>query len=159
MNQEDKSSVKKDNQNDEKNPKDKNKEKELTGFAKALCLLLGFASLILGSIGIILPILPTTPFLLLSAGCFARSSDKFYRWLINNKILGAYIRSYREGTGMPLRIKIFTISFLWITILFSIVFLIAIIWVKYLLVIIAIAVSLHIVLIRPKEEKKNEKNN
>jgi len=133
-------------------------EKKPSRFSKILYLIAGFIFLIIGIIGIILPILPTTPFLLLSAGCFARSSEKFYNWLISNKILGAYIRNYREGTGMPLKIKIFTISMLWLTILLSIFFLITIYWVKILLFIIAIAVTLHIALIRPKEKEGKEKS-
>ncbi|MFO8020277.1 MAG: YbaN family protein [Promethearchaeia archaeon] len=141
---------------DEKIVTEKNSQKDLSPLVKKLYLITGFISLILGSIGIIVPILPTTPFLLLSAGCFARSSEKFYKWLINNKVLGAYIRNYREGTGMPLKIKIFTITLLWVTMLLTIFFLIEIQWVKYLLLIIAMAVTIHIALIRPKND--NEKN-
>jgi uncharacterized membrane protein YbaN (DUF454 family) len=56
----------------------------------------------LGIIGIFVPILPTTPFLLLAAACFMRSSERFYHWLINNRILGAYVRDYMEGKGIPI---------------------------------------------------------
>ena len=65
----------------------------------------------IGIIGIFIPILPTTPFLLLAAACYARSSTRFYDWLINNKLIGAYIKNYREGRGIPLKIKVFTIFF------------------------------------------------
>ena len=114
----------------------------------------GTASLILGIIGIALPILPTTPFLLLATACYARSSEKFYNWLLNNRILGSYIRNYIEGKGMPIKVKIFTISMLWITILISAFLIIQIIWVKIVLIIIAIAVTIHIILIRPKKRKE-----
>jgi uncharacterized membrane protein YbaN (DUF454 family) len=137
----------------EKEKNCQNSKKELTKFAKAVYLLIGFFTLTLGIIGIVIPILPTTPFLLLSAGCFARSSEKFYNWLINNKILGAYIRNYREGTGMPVKIKALTISLLWVTILLSVFLFITINWIKYLLIFIGIAVTIHIILIRPKKEK------
>jgi len=123
---------------------------------KALYFTGGTISLILGIIGIVLPILPTTPFLLLAAACYARSSEKFYHWLLNNRILGSYIRNYIEGRGMPIKVKIFTISMLWITILISIIFFIQIVWIKYLLLIIAIAVTLHIILIRPKKDKNSK---
>ena len=74
-----------------------NIDKERSRFVKALYFIAGTVCLILGIIGIILPILPTTPFLLLAAGCYARSSERFYNWLLNNRILGSYIRNYREG--------------------------------------------------------------
>ncbi|MFX0186460.1 MAG: YbaN family protein [Candidatus Hodarchaeota archaeon] len=118
---------------------------------KALYFTGGTISLILGIIGIVLPILPTTPFLLLAAACFARSSERFYNWLLNNRFLGSYIRNYKEGKGMPKKIKIFTISLLWITILLTSFIFIKIVWIRYILIIIAIAVTIHIILIRPKK--------
>ncbi|MFX1258784.1 MAG: YbaN family protein [Promethearchaeota archaeon] len=117
---------------------------------KGLYFIAGIICLGLGIIGIFLPILPTTPFLLLAAACFARSSERFYNWLLNNRILGSYIRSYKEGKGMPKKVKIFTISMLWITILLTTFVFIQIIWIRYILIIIAIAVTIHIILIRPK---------
>ena len=113
----------------------------------------GFISLILGIIGIIIPILPTTPFLLLASAAFAKSSERFNRWLLNNKILGAYIRNYREGKGLPLKIKILTLSLLWITIFISMFFLMDLLWVVILLICIGIAVSIHIILIKPNTFK------
>ncbi len=124
---------------------------------KALYFIGGTISLILGIIGIVLPILPTTPFLLLAAACYAKSSKKFYDWLLNNKILGAYIRNYIEGKGMPIKVKIFTISLLWITILISAFLFIQILWVRIVLIIIAIAVTIHIILIRPKNKEQKIK--
>ena len=58
-----------------------------------------------GIVGIFVPILPTTPFLLIAAALYARSSKKFYNWLINNKIFGRFIKNYRAGKGIPLKIK------------------------------------------------------
>ena len=117
---------------------------------KRLIFIGGFISLILGIIGIAIPILPTTPFLLLASAAFAKSSERFNRWLLNNKILGAYIKNYREGKGLPLKIKVLTLSLLWITILISMLFLMDLLWVQILLICIAIAVSTHIILIKPK---------
>ena len=132
-----------------------NKDKGRSKFAKFLYFTAGTTCLVLGIIGIVLPILPTTPFLLLAAACYARSSERVYNWLLNNRILGTYIRNYREGKGMPIKLKIFTITLLWITILIS-VFFIQILWVRILLIIIACAVTIHIILIRPKKRTKNE---
>lgn len=120
---------------------------------KGLYFTAGTICLILGIIGIVLPILPTTPFLLLAAACYARSSDKFYNWLINNRILGAYIRNYREGKGMPIKVKLFTLSLLWITMLITIFIFIQILWIQIVLFIIAIVVTIHIILIRPKKNR------
>ena len=119
---------------------------------RVLYYIAGTITLILGIIGIFFPVLPTTPFLLLSAACYARSSEKAYNWLMNNRIFGQYLRNYKEGKGMPLKIKLFTISMLWITIIISILF-IGILWVQILLLVIAFAVTTHIVLIRPKPNK------
>lgn len=117
----------------------------------SIVFVVGLISLILGAIGIVLPVLPTTPFLLLSAACFAKSSKRFYNWLMNNRVLGTIIKNYKEGKGMPIKTKIFTLSTLWITIMITIFFFVKILWVQIILWIIVIAVSTHIILIRPKE--------
>ena len=113
-----------------------------------LLLISGTIFLFLGIIGIIIPLLPTTPFLLLSAACYARSSTKFYHWLLHNKWFGKYIKYYYEGRGIPLEIKFFTILLLWCTILISIFLFIDLFWVKNILLLIAILVSIHILLIK-----------
>jgi len=113
-------------------------------------IFLGF-----GIIGIFLPILPTTPFLLLSAACYARGSQRFYNWLINNKWFGNYIKNYREGRGVPLKFKIFTISLLWLTILYSIYFIINNSWIEIVLIMIAIGVTIHIVTIKTLKQKNS----
>lgn len=117
---------------------------------KRLIFIGGFISLILGIIGLVIPILPTTPFLLLASAAFAKSSERFNNWLLNNKILGAYIKNYREGKGLPLKIKAITLSLLWITIIISIIFLMHLFWVQFVLICIAIVVSIHIILIKPR---------
>ncbi|MFX0002143.1 MAG: YbaN family protein [Candidatus Hodarchaeota archaeon] len=127
--------------------KERSKKKKLIN---RFIFLGGFISLVLGIIGIAIPILPTTPFLLIASAAFAKSSSRFNRWLLNNKILGAYIRNYREGKGLPLKVKIITITILWITILITLIFLMGLIWLQILLICIAIAVSIHIILIKPK---------
>jgi uncharacterized membrane protein YbaN (DUF454 family) len=99
----------------------------------------------LGIIGIILPLLPTTPFLLLAAFCYLRGSERMHGWLLGNKWFGEFIRNYQEKRGIPLRIKIWATSCLWITIAISIFFFIEIIWIRIILVIIAAAVTYHIV--------------
>jgi uncharacterized protein len=89
---------------------------------KGLWLVAGLICLSFGVLGIVLPVLPTTPFLLATAACFCKSSDRMYFWLLNNRLFGSYIRNYKEGKGLGLKTKITTLSFLWVTIGISIVF-------------------------------------
>ena len=100
--------------------------------------------LVLGLIGIALPILPTTPFLLLAAFCYARSSKRFYDWLLNHRWFGEYIRDYQEGRGIPLKAKVMGLSLLWFTIMLSVIFFVPIFYVDVILIIIAMLVSAHI---------------
>ncbi|MBW6497815.1 MAG: YbaN family protein [Bacteroidales bacterium] len=95
-------------------------------------------------LGIPLPLLPTTPFLLLSAWLYARSSKRFYFWLINHRYFGKTIRNYREKGGVALNIKIWAIALLWITITLSATLAVGNWWVRVLLLVIAIGVTIHI---------------
>jgi uncharacterized membrane protein YbaN (DUF454 family) len=106
-----------------------------------LCVALGVA-------GMFMPVLPTTPFLLLAAVCYARSSKPFYDWLTTNRWCGAYIRNYREGRGIPRRQKALTILLLWMTIGYTATFAVSLGWVKLILVGIATAVTVHILWIK-----------
>lgn len=113
-----------------------------------LLIVAGSLFVALGFVGIFLPLLPTTPFLLLAAGCYARSSERFYDWLINNKYMGGYIRNYREGKGVPARVKVVTLLLLWITIGTTVIFGLIGLISRIVLVIIATAVTVHIACIR-----------
>lgn len=107
-------------------------------------IFLGSLFLGLGILGIFLPLLPTTPFLLLAAACFARSSKKLYAWLLNNRWFGSYIRNYREGKGIPLKVKIASLALLWMAIVYSTVFVASGFLVRFILVLIAIGVTVHV---------------
>lgn len=87
---------------------------------KIVYAVLGWLSLGLGVLGVFLPLLPTTPFLLLAAALFAKSSDKLYNWLMNHAVFGKIIRTYREGNPIPLKVKIGALSLFWCTILISV---------------------------------------
>ena len=108
----------------------------LTG-AGTLCVALGV-------VGMFIPLLPTTPFLLLAATCYARSSPRFYHWLLTNRWCGEYIRNYREGRGLPRQQKILTLVLLWTTIGAAAVFVVPLWWVRALLVAIAAGVTFHL---------------
>ncbi len=109
---------------------------------KYLWVFCGTLSVVAGVVGIFLPILPTTPFLLLAAFCYARGSERFYHWLVVRSPLGEYIRSYREGLGIPLKQKVMTIALLWLTIGATISFAPVHAGVKVLLVLVAVGVSI-----------------
>ena len=111
---------------------------------RILLIVLGTFFVVLGVIGIVLPVLPTTPFLLLAAACYARGSQKFYDWLLNNRWFGTYIRNYREGKGATLRHKITALILLWGTISYSAIFAVSLWWVRVILFSIATAVTIHL---------------
>ena len=87
-----------------------------------LWIALGSIFVAIGYVGIFVPGLPTTIFLILAAGCYIRSSKKLYNWLINNKLFGQYIRDYYESKGMPLKAKISAISMIIIFCGFAVIF-------------------------------------
>lgn len=102
----------------------------------------------LGLLGLVLPILPTTPFLLLAAFCYSRSSKRFYGWLMSNRLFGSYLKNYKEGRGMPVKAKLFTISFLWVTITFSAFTVVTILAVQIILILVAVGVTVHLLKIK-----------
>ncbi|WP_455282454.1 YbaN family protein [[Eubacterium] cellulosolvens] len=110
-----------------------------------LWIIAGSISLSLGIVGIFLPLLPTTPFLLLTAACYARGSSRLHNWLLNNKLFGKYIRNYNEGKGIPARSKVLALTLLWLTIGFSILYVIPILIVQIILLTIATLVSIYII--------------
>ena len=112
---------------------------------KYILITVGALSLALGIVGIFLPVLPTTPFLLLSAYCFSKSSEKFYNWLITNKIFGKYIRDYREQKGITLYNKIVVLIVLFAGIGFSLWKMQNHLHLQIFLVVVLIGVTVHIV--------------
>lgn len=89
---------------------------------KYILAVLGLIALGLGILGIFLPVLPTTPFLLLTAALFLRSSRSLYDWLMNHPKLGPYISNFMVHKSIPLKIKIISVSMVWITLLNCAVF-------------------------------------
>lgn len=104
----------------------------------------GFLCVALGTLGIFLPVLPTVPFLLLAAACFARSSERFHNWLLEHPHLGPILHAYLDGQGIPLRAKISALVLLWVSIPVSVFFFIPLLWIQILLIGIGLAVSVHL---------------
>ena len=111
---------------------------------KALLVVGGTLCVGLGVIGIFLPLMPTTVFLLLAAACYARSSERFYQRLLNNRFLGGYIRSGREGRGMRRRDKAVTLGLLWVSIGVTMIWTAHAWWLRLLLVAVVVGVTIHV---------------
>ena len=119
----------------------------MTALVRGLLILAGTLSLAIGLIGILIPILPTTPFLLLAAACYLRGSRRMHDWLLNNRWLGEYIRNYREGRGIRARTKVIIILLLWTTIGYSILYIAGHLAIQLLLMVIASGVTIHVLTI------------
>jgi len=134
---------------------------KLPVWVRAILALIGLVSVSLGILGAFLPLLPTTPFLLLGAACFVRSSDRLYSWLMNHKVLGPYIRNYREHRAITRRTLIVALTLLWVSIGYSVLLVADLWWVRILLVGIAAAVTWHLVSLNtmPAEAGSAEESN
>lgn len=111
---------------------------------RATLFAAGSLSLVLGVIGIFLPLLPTTCFLLLSGWCFARSSPRMYEWLHHNPMFGKYLREYRDDKVIPPRLRLVTLATLWLALAFSAVLVSTRPWIVLLLLGIGVTVSWHL---------------
>lgn len=120
---------------------------------KSFLIISGYLSLSIGIVGIFLPLLPTTPFLLLSSALFLRSSKRHHDWLVNHTVFGSFIKHYMESRSVTLRSKILSLSVLWFVIGISVISNADILWVKILLPVIASAVTVHIVHLRTLTEE------
>jgi uncharacterized membrane protein YbaN (DUF454 family) len=118
---------------------------------RTIWLVAGTICVVLGAIGIVLPILPTTPFLLAAAACYYKSSPRMHKWLLNNKWFGEYIKNYQEGKGLTVKTKITALTVLWITIIISSFFILELILppqlvlpIQAIMATVAIVVSIYI---------------
>ena len=109
-----------------------------------LLISIGLLCTGLGIIGIFVPLLPTTPFLLLAAACFARSSERFHTWLIEHNHLGPMVKGYLDGSGIPLRAKRIAITLVWLTLTPSTLLLVKPVWAQGLLLLLAIGITWHL---------------
>lgn len=112
--------------------------------ARLMLITAGLICVGLGAIGIILPGLPTTPFLLLAAYCFARSSEHFHSWLLNHRWFGNYVRNFEEGRGMTRRAKAATLLLMWLSFGVTIIFFVPVVWGQAGMFLMATAVSVYL---------------
>jgi uncharacterized membrane protein YbaN (DUF454 family) len=115
---------------------------------RRLLVIAGTIALCIGVVGIIIPILPTTPFLLLAAICYLRGSQRLYNTLLYNRFIGSYVRNYLEGRGMSLKMKIWTLTLLWTAIVCTAVLVTNSLIIRIVLAVVLIGVTIHIILIK-----------
>jgi uncharacterized protein len=108
----------------------------------------GTLSVAVGILGMFLPILPTTPFLLFAVFCYSRSSERFYQRLLNNRWCGDYIRNYREGRGMRRKHKTVALVLLWLAISYSALAATDALWIKIVLFGVAAGVTIHLLMMK-----------
>ena len=123
---------------------------------KAVLLACGFICVFLGALGIPLPVLPTTPFLILAAVCFSYSSERFYKKIVENKHFGKSVKNYLNGRGIPLKAKIVATTVLWLSLGFSF-WLVKPLWLKIMLPCVGIFVTWFI-LREPNTESFDEQD-
>lgn len=116
----------------------------LSPLARWLLIGAGWLALILGAIGVLLPVLPTTPFILLSAACFARSSERFHAMLLRNRVFGPLIVEWEQHRSIPRRTKRWAITLMVLTFGSSIVFFVQPVGLKWMLAAIGLAVAIWI---------------
>lgn len=117
---------------------------------RVLFILAGVVSLILGAVGIVLPLLPTTPLVLLSAVCFSKSSKRLEAWLMKSRVFGGFIDNYRTGNGIGKMHKIGSLTWLWIGLITSVI-VIRTIWGCVVLGIVGVGVTVHILMMKTKK--------
>lgn len=110
---------------------------------RVLFNVLGTLALILAVLGIFLPLLPTTPFLLLAAACYMRGSTRMYDWLTSHRIFGPYIRDFQSGRGIPLRTKVLALALMWPSLAVS-AWLMPVPWARWLLLIPGVGVTAYL---------------
>lgn len=125
---------------------------------RILLLMAGWLSVALGVAGIVLPVLPTTPFLILASVCFVRSSPRFDQWLLQHRLLGPYLKVYLDGKGLPRKAKIWILALLWTTILTSVIFFVALRWAQIAMLLVACAVTIYIIRLPQANAIKSETN-
>ena len=121
---------------------------------RRLFVIAGTITLGIGVIGIILPVLPTTPFLLLTAICYMRGSRRLYNELLRNRFIGTYIRNYLEGRGISRKMKTWTLILLWISIVATAILATDSLIIRIILAVVLFGVTIHI--LKVKTTKKEQ---
>lgn len=116
---------------------------------RILLLVAGWLLLALGAVGILVPVLPTTPFVLVAAGCFSFASPKMYALLLKSRFFGPYVENYRTKQGVPVDAKVRGIVMLWVLLLISMIAMHKL-WLTALLLVVGTAVTIHLLMLKTR---------
>jgi uncharacterized protein len=119
-------------------------------------MILGVLLVILGIVGIFIPVIPTTPSFLAATWCFMKTSDRLYHWILYNRLFGKYLRNYVEGKGIPITIKIFLITLCWLMLAYSILYIFNNVVIDVMLVIIGVAITVQLLIEKTYKKDRNE---
>jgi hypothetical protein len=126
--------------------------REKNKILRVLLISCGFFFTFLALLGALLPLLPTTPFLIAAAACFYRSSERFYRMIMFNPWFGHYLRDYQSGMGIPLKVKILALVFTWTSTLVSVFLFIPYLWLEILVVSINAVITVHLFIVKTRKQ-------
>lgn len=119
---------------------------------RILLIVIGWICVVIGAVALVVPVVPTTPFLLIAAACFAKSSPRFYKWLLEHRLFGPFIRNYREKGGITRRQKAIALLTFWPAILISGFFAPVGMWGRLILVVSAVGVTTYLLSMKSVEE-------
>ncbi len=122
-------------------------------------VIVGTIAVGIGVVGIIVPVLPTTPFLLLAAICYMRGSQRLYNALLCNRFIGSYVRNYLEGRGMSRKMKVWTLSLLWVAIVCTAALATDSLIIRIILVVVLTGVTIHILTVKTAKKNMESINN
>lgn len=123
----------------------------VTNTKRIVYILLGTICLIIGAIGIVVPLLPTTPLWLLTCWFYFRGSRRLYNRVMNNHYFGYYVKGFLVDKAIPLHSKIISVSIMWVSCIGTVLFLTFPIWAKVILILITSGVTIHILLYPTKK--------
>lgn len=124
-----------------------------------LLLACGWLALCLGMVGVAVPVLPTAPFVLVAATCFARGSDRLHAWLLSNPRFGGHIEDYLAGRGLQARTKRVALLTLWASVTVSVTFFVPLLVADLTVIAIAAAVSVHLLRLPTCSEPASARSN
>jgi len=108
-------------------------------------IIVGTIALVIGAIGLFLPVIPTTPLVLLAAACYYRGSDRLHTWILSSRWFGETIKNYQEGRGLTRDTKVRAIYMMWAMILLSVGFFVSNLFVRVAIICFAIGVTVYLV--------------
>jgi uncharacterized membrane protein YbaN (DUF454 family) len=136
--------------------RDRGRRRPLSGCRRWLLLAAGGLCLGVGFVGIFLPLVPTTPLVIVAAICFARSSQRAYGWLTSNRLFGGHLRDYLEGKGLAWKARLAVLGFMWLVTGLTALLVVENLAIRSALVVVAVAVTIHVALLRRSSAARSE---